>query len=160
MAVIATGSKFSAQNWLITAAACIVFAGWFAYDGWGNKEYQAKEIRKDGTPTVNLLFNRYAPIPLVIVAVVSLICSAQVKKKKISADDNVITLANGDTFAYGDITRIDKRNFEKGGAFYVEYKQNNSTQTAKFDDRKFDNLGLLLDEIIKQSGAQPEKPAE
>jgi len=155
MAVEAVGSKFSRNNHLIVAVMCIVFGAWFAYDGWINKEYQEEQTREDGTPTANLQFNRYAPVGLLAIAVYSLVAAAGVKSKRVVADEQGLTINNKITIPYSNVTHIDKRAFEKEGHFTVGYKEADADQTLKLSDRKYDNLGALLDELILRTGAAP-----
>lgn len=155
MAVEAVGSKFSRNNHYILAAMCLAFAVWFTYDGWINKTYQQEETREDGTPTANLQFNRYAPIGLAAIAVYSLLAAAQVKNKRITTDDEGLTVSGKAAIPYRSITHIDKRFFEKEGHYTIGYKEAGADQSLKLSDRKYDNLGLLLDELIRRTGAAP-----
>ncbi|OQA02365.1 MAG: hypothetical protein BWY71_00030 [Planctomycetes bacterium ADurb.Bin412] len=155
MAVEAVGSKFSRNNHYILAPMCLAFAVWFAYDGWINKTYQQEETREDGTPTANLQFNRYAPIGLAAIAVYSLLAAAQVKNKRITADENGLTINGKAVIPYSSVTHIDKRFFEKEGHYTIGYKEGDAEQTLKLSDRKYDGLGLLLDELIRRTGAAP-----
>ena len=160
MAVEATGSKFSRNNNLILAVVCLGAALWFAHDGWMGP-YRQKELDKnDGKPTSNLLFNQYAPIPLALFAVWSLISVARGKSRKITADDKALILADGQQIAYDDIVKIDKRKFAKEGTFTLEYEQGGKNKSLRLSDRKYDNLGLLLDEIIRGTGATPESETQ
>ena len=160
MATEATGSSFSRNNNLIVAVVCLAAAAWFGYDGWlGQYRQDQLDINEQKTgirkPTVNLYVNQYIPVVLVPLAVLNLIGAAKCKSRKIVADDEAVTLNNGREIKYADITKIDRRLFEKSGRFTIEYTDSGRTGLAKFDDRKYDNLGILLDEIIKQTGAEP-----
>jgi hypothetical protein len=155
MAVEAVGSKFSRNNNLIVAAMCIVFGAWFAYDGWINKEYEKDQTREDGTPSANLQFNRYAPVGLLAIAVYSLVAAAGVKSKRVVADEQGITVNGKTTIPYSSFTHIDQRVFKKEGHFTIGYKEADTDQILKLSDRKYDNLGVLLDELIRRTGAAP-----
>ncbi|MBN2210505.1 MAG: hypothetical protein JW709_03835 [Sedimentisphaerales bacterium] len=159
MAVIATGSKHSRNTCYIIAAACIIFAGWFAYDGWISETYQ-QENTVDGKPNTNLLTNRYIPIPLVLVAAYFLFASMQVARRKITADEEKLVLDNGVVIPYTAINKIDKRYFEKEGHFTIEYSAEGAQRTVKLRDARYDGLGLLLDEVVRRTGAQPESNAK
>ncbi len=138
---------------------CLAFAAWFGYDGWINKEYQKEQTREDGSPTANLKFNRYAPIGLLAVAAYALIAAAQTKSRRIIADENGLTITGKAPIPYNSITHIDKRFFEKEGFYTIGYQDAGVDQTLKLSDRKYDNLGLLLDELIRRTGAAPADPA-
>jgi len=156
MAVEATGSKFSRHNNLITAAVCLGAALWFGYDGWVGPYKQKQLDSNNGKPTSNLLFNQYAPVPLAAVAVWALAAAVAGKSRKITADDKGLVLADGRQIPYDDIVKIDKRKFAKEGVFTLEYQQAGKDKSISLSDRKYDNLGLLLDEIIRGTGAIPE----
>ena len=133
---------------------------WFGYDGWFG-EYQDTELEKnEGQPTVNLLVNRYAPIPLALIALYSLITGLKVTSKRIIADDHGLTIDDGKIIPYSDMRKIDKTNFDKAGYFLIEYEEAETTQQLKISDRQYNNLGLILDEIIRQTGAAPKKPSD
>ena len=155
MAVEVTGSKFARNNKLYVVVICLAFAIWFGYDGWLGA-YRQKELDKnDGQPTANLRFNQLAPIPLLAIAIFSLVTSLGITKKKIVADDNGLVLSDGNSIPYQSIKKIDKRQLEKEGHFTIEYEQDSAIKNLKLSDRKYDNLGLLLDEIVRQTGAAP-----
>ena len=156
MATEATGSKFSRNNSLIAAGMCLAFGLYFGYDGWFGK-YRQKELdSNDGKPTPNLYFNQYVPIPLALIAIYSFLSAAKAKNRKLIADERGLTLSASETIAYNRITHIDERRFKKDGFFLVRYKDNDQKKEVKLTDRQYDNLGVLLDELIKQTGAQPE----
>ncbi len=155
MTVEAVGSKFSRNNNYILTAMCLAFAVWFGYDGWMNEKYQKEETREDGSPSANLQFNRYAPVGLLAVAAYALFAAAQVKSKRIIADENGLTIPGKDAIPYSNITYIDKRFFEKEGFYTIGYKEAGTEQSLKLSDRKYDHLGLLLDELIRRTGAAP-----
>ena len=82
------------------------------------------------------------------------------KSRKITADDKALVLADGQQIPYDDIVKIDKRKFAKEGAFTLEYQHGGNNKSLTLTDRKYDNLGLLLDEIIRRTGATPESEAQ
>jgi len=155
MAVTATGSKFSRNNSLIFAAVCLAGAAWFGYDGWFGQYRQTELEKNNGVPTPNLYFNQYAPVPLATFAIFSLVSAIRTPSKKVFADENGLTILGKATIPYSSIKQIDKRPFEKEGHFIIEYSQDNGVKKLKLSDRKYDNLALLLDEVIKQTGAKP-----
>jgi hypothetical protein len=159
MAVEATGSKFSRHNNLITAVVCLGAALWFGYDGWFGPYKQKQLAINDGKPTSNLLFNQYAPVPLTIFAVWALVAALRGKSRKVTADDKGLVLTDGQQIPYGDIVKIDKRKFAKEGVFTLEYQQGGKDKSLTLSDRKYDHLGLLLDEIIRRTGAAPDNEA-
>ena len=154
MPVTATGSKFSRNNSLLLTIFCLAFAMWFTYDGWISDTYQTENTVED-VPNANLKFNRYAPVPLVAVALYSLIAALRIPSRKIIADQNGLTVLNRAPIAYASINMIDKRQFEKEGFFIIEYTDAGATNRLKLTDKKYDSLGLVLDELVKQTGAEP-----
>jgi len=158
MAIEATGSRYYAKTGLIITVACLFFGVYFLYDGWWNKEFQEEHKNSEtGEPDVSLKVNRvYGPVICGIAAVYFLVTSLQLRSKKITADENGLTTASGKLIAYNAIRKIDKRDFERGGHFIIEYEEDTVSKTLKFSDRKYDNLGLLLDEIVRQTGAVSE----
>lgn len=155
MAVTARGSKFSRNNWLIVAVACLGAGLYFAYDGWISEKYQTKETNEAGEPSTDLLFNRYVPIPMAAVAAYGFIMAAIIPRRRVVADEKGLTLANGSSIAYQSIRAIDKGRFEKDGVLEIHCEINGAKKLIKLSDRKFDNLGLLLDELVRQTGAAP-----
>ena len=160
MAVTATGSKFRRNNMLILAVICIAGGLWFGYDGWINAEYQENNTDSDtDKPNPNLQFNRYAPIPLAVIAVYEIIMAAIIPSRCVVADEKELTLANGTNIAYESLRAIDKRSFAKDGHFTIRYAVGGAEKSLKLSERKYDNLGLLLDEVISRAGAAPAQAA-
>ena len=119
------------------------------------KELAGGDWRK-GVPNANLKFNRiWGPVVCLLVALYFLRSVVQTPRQRVVADEKGLTVTGRGTIAYGDIKKIDKRFFEKEGYFVVEYDQAGSAKQVKLSDRKFDSLGLLLDELVKQTGAAP-----
>jgi len=160
MAVVATGSKFRRNNGFIVVAFCLLAGLWFGYDGWVG-DYHDEELAKGGgRATPNLLFNQYAPIPLALVAAYFLVSALRVSSQKIVAADDGLVLPGGSRIPYSGIRRIDRRFFEKEGHFTLEYNEGQANKHVKFSDRKYDNLGLLLDELVRRTGATPASSAD
>ena len=155
MAVEARASKFNRNNGFIFAAACIVGALWFGYDGWFGSYRDAELASNNNEPTANLLFNMYVPIPLAAGAGYFLVTSLLSASRKLVADESGLVINDKKTVRYTEMKSIDKRHFEKDGHFTIEYEQAGKAERLKLSDRKWDNLGLLLDEVVKQTGAEP-----
>jgi hypothetical protein len=155
MAVTATGSRHTRNTNYIIAIVCIVVGLYFFYDGWfGN--YREKELEKnDGKPTFNLYINQYAIIPLAAIAVYFALAAKRLQSKRIEADDAALSFSHGLKIPYNNIKQIDRRFFEKEGHFTLEYEAEGSIKRIKLKDRMYDGLGLLLDEIVRQTGAAP-----
>ena len=155
MAVEAVGSKHSRNNGFIVTVVCLVGSIWLAHDGWLG-EYKKTELAKnEGKPTANLYFNRYAPIPLIIIAIIYCIAALRVASRKIVADEDGIKLTSGTEIPYNSIKQIDKGPFQKQGYFTITYNRKDKDKHLKLSDRKYDNLGLLLDELVQKTGAIP-----
>lgn len=157
MAVEASASRFNRNNGFIFAAVCIAAALWFGYDGWFGSYRDTELEGNDGKPTVNLMFNMYVPIPLAAGAGYFLVTSLLSASRKLVADESGLVINDKKTVRYAEMKSIDKRHFDKEGHFTIEYEQAGKVERLKLSDRKWDNLGLLLDEVVKQTGAEPEK---
>ncbi|MBN1765501.1 MAG: hypothetical protein JW860_09615 [Sedimentisphaerales bacterium] len=155
MAVEATASKFTRNTRIYLAVMCLAFGLYFFYDGWFG-EYRQKELDKnDGKPSPNLLFNQYAIIPLGAIALWAIISLIGHSRKKIVADDKKLILSGNYEIPYSALKKINKTEFKKSGYIIIEYEENSEIKTLKLSDRTYDNLGSLLDEIIRQTGAAP-----
>jgi len=160
MAVEVVGSKYTSRTNLLIAAACVVFGLWFLYDGWLNQEFiqghtdideATGEQKIDG----DLQLNRtWIPLGCGVVMIYFVISAVRLKSKKIVTDSEGLILNDGRKIAFNDIRQIDKRFFDQKGYFAIEYEQADQTKEMKFDDRTWDGLGLLLDEIVNQTGAK------
>jgi len=157
MAIEATGSKYGVKSGIMIAIACLAFGVYCLYDGWINEKYQEEHTdSQTGEPKFDLMFNRvYGPVACGAAGLYFLIGAIRLKAKKIIADENGLTFSNGKTISYAGMKKIDKTPLEKKGYFSIEYEQGQATKTLKLTDRQYDNLGLLLDEIIRRTGAAP-----
>ena len=159
MAVEATGSSFARKNAIIYAVLGILVGLYFFHDGWLGwfTDYMDKELEAGGdNPTLNLQFNRYVPFVLWPFALYYLIQIPRISKQRLVADNKGLTIQNQPTLSYDTITHIDNRPFDKSGYFLVGVNDGGRKRELKFSDRKYDNLGLLLDELVKQTGAKPQ----
>ncbi len=155
MAVEATGSRYTQNTNYIIAVVCILVGLYFFYDGWFGK-YREKELEKnDGQPTLNLYINQYIIIPLAAIAAYCIFSAKRLKSKRIEAGDTALSFSDGLKIPYSSIKQIDKRFFEKEGHFTLEYDADGSVKRIKLKDRMYDGLGLLLDEVVRQTGAAP-----
>jgi len=160
MAVTATGSKYKQKTGYIIAVFCLGITLYCLYDGWISQDYQQKHI-KDGQPDANLMANRiYLPLAAMIYGSYMLFSSIRLRTKKIVADSAQLTLSNGEPVDYSQITQIDKRFFEKEGHFTVFYKKNGQEMKIKLSGQNYDGLGLLLDELVRCTGAAPADPGK
>jgi len=151
MAIEAPTSKFRKTNLKIYIALCIGLAMWFAYDGYLNEKFKQKNTDDNGRPNATLVINQKAP-PFLIGATVLLgIYFLMIKDKKLIAEDHELVIGPQKKIPYDAIEKIDKTHFEKKGFFIVTYKNENGNDVnLKMSDRKYDNLGLLLDHLVAQ----------
>jgi hypothetical protein len=155
MAIIASGSRYKRNTNYIIIVVCVLGALWLLNDGYLDKEFQ-QEHTKDGKPDGTLQFNRiYAPVACAIAVVYFLISAARLKSQKITADESGLHLPGKKVLAYNSINKIDQRFFDKEGHFTIEYQDGGADKQLKLSDRNYDNLGMLLDEVVRQSGAAP-----
>jgi hypothetical protein len=157
MAVAATGSKYTCKTNYLIAAACAAMALWFLYDGWLNEEFQNDENISD----LDLQMNRiWIPAGCGLVIIYCMAAAWRLKSKKIVAAEKGLALSTGQIVPYKSVRQIDKRYFEKEGHFTIEYEEQGGKKQLKLTDRTWDGLGLLLDELVKQTGAVPVESLE
>ena len=155
MAVVATGCRHTRNTNYIIAVVCILVGLYFFYDGWFGS-YREKELEEnEGKPTISLYINQYAIIPLAVIAVYFALAAKRLNAKRIEADDTALSFSHGLKIPYNSIQQIDKRFFEKEGHFTIEHDADGSIKKLKLNDRTYDGLGLLLDEIVRRTGAAP-----
>ena len=151
MALEAPTSKFKKTNLKIYIAFCIGLAIWFAYDGYLNEKFKQKNTDENGRPNATLVINQKAPPFLIGAAVFFGIYLFIIKDKKLIADDRELVINPQKKIPYDAIEKIDKTYFEKKGFFIVTYEnQNGNEVNLKMSDRKYDNLGLILDHLVAQ----------
>jgi hypothetical protein len=97
------------------------------------------------------VINQKAPPFLFVAAVFFGVYLFIIKDKKLMADDHELVISPQKKISYDSIGKIDKTYFEKKGFFIVTYKDQNGTEVdLKMSDRKYDNLGLILDHLVAQ----------
>lgn len=149
MAIEAPTSKFRKSNLKIYIALCIGLAIWFAYDGYFNKEFMQTNTNDNGEPNATLVINQKAPPFLVGAAALFGIYLFAIKGKKLVADGNELVMSAKEKISYDSIERIDKTYFDKKGFFTVTYKDQGGHEVIrKISDRKYDNVGLMLDHLV------------
>ncbi len=148
MAVEAPLSKHKKTNLKIYIVLLIGLAVWCAYDGYFNEKWIEEHKDADGNPETYLVFNRNAPPFLGAAAVLIGIYLFAIKNNKLIADENGIATGKK-TVTYNSIEKIDKTHFDSKGYFVVTYKnENNGERRLKLDDRTYDNLSAILDELV------------
>ncbi|MBN1818488.1 MAG: hypothetical protein JW828_14090 [Sedimentisphaerales bacterium] len=150
MAVIAPLSKYKKGNFKIVIAVLIGLALWFAYDGYLNKSFIEKHTQEDGAPNGTLVFNQKSPPFLAGAAVLMGLWYFRTKDKKVVADES--SLIVGKTrIPFDSIERIDKTHFDSNGYFTVIYKtETGSEAELRLNERTYDNLPAVLEELIRQ----------
>lgn len=151
MAIVAPTSKFKKTNLKIYIVLCIGLAIWFAYDGYFNEKFKQKYTNENGEPTASLVINQKAPPFLFGAALLLGLYLFLIKDKKLVADDRELVMSPQKKIPYDSIEKIDKTYFEKKGFFIVTYKDPNGNEIdLKMSDRKYDNLGLILDHLVSK----------
>ncbi|MBI9018903.1 MAG: hypothetical protein JEZ07_16755 [Phycisphaerae bacterium] len=113
------------------------------------------------TDDSSLAFSKYyGPLACIAGLIYSALMFVDLGKKKIVTDDKGLTFNDGTRIDYEQITGIDKRNFKNKGKIIINCQQNNNASQIILKDRVYDNLGLLLDEIVSKTGATPEEKTE
>ncbi len=149
MAIEARSSKYRRNNFIIGIAICVLFAIWFAYDGYYNEAFKAKHTKDDGTPDSTLVFNQKSPPFFIGVAV--LLCGYLliIRNNKVVADEGELIINSKEKIPYDSIQKIDKTNFESKGYFTISYKDKGGGQVnRRISDRKYDNLAPILEHLV------------
>lgn len=155
MAIEAPISKSRKNNLKIYAAACIIFAIVFAYDGylskyeWSHRSSFYKKHIKEGQPDDTMIFNRISPIFLVALAAVLIGRLRTLTDKKLLADENELIITDKEKIPYDSIQKIDKTNFDSKGFFLITYKNKDGSEVnRKISDKTYDNLEAILDKLV------------
>ncbi|OHB73640.1 MAG: hypothetical protein A2Z25_02960 [Planctomycetes bacterium RBG_16_55_9] len=149
MAIEAPTSKFKKTNLMIYIALCVGLAAWFTYDGYFNEKFEKKYTNDNGQPNATLVINRKTPPFLIGAAALLGFYLFLIKDKKLVADDLELILGPQKKIPYDSIEKIDRTYFEKKGFFTVTYKDENGREVdLKMSDRKYDNLGPVLDHLV------------
>jgi inorganic pyrophosphatase len=157
MAIEAPISKFKKNNLKVYTAVCIIFAIVFAYDGylskyqWSHRSGFYEKHVKDGNPDDTMIFNRIAPIFLVVLAAVLMGWLWTLKDKKLLADENELVINDKEKISYDSIQKIDKTSFSSKGFFLITYKNKDGSEISrKLSDRTYDNLAAILDKLVAE----------
>jgi len=155
MAIEAPVSKFRKNNLKVYTAACIVFAIVFAYDGylskyqWSHRRSFYEKHVKEGRSDDTMIFNKTAPIFLIVLAAVLTRRLWTFKDKKLRADENGLVISHKEKISYDSIQKIDKTNFASKGFFLITYKNKDGSEVSrKLSDRTYDNLAAILDKLV------------
>ncbi|MGA1980422.1 MAG: hypothetical protein ABSG99_07685 [Sedimentisphaerales bacterium] len=155
MAIEAPISKSKKANFKIYAAACIVFAIVFAYDGylskyqWSHRSSFYEKHVKDGQLDDTMKFNQIAPIFLVVLAAALTGRLWAFKDKKLLAEENELVISDKEKIPYDSIQKIDKTLFDSKGFFLITYKNKNGSEVSrKLSDKTYDNLAAILDKLV------------
>jgi hypothetical protein len=155
MAIEAPVSKFRKNNLKVYAAACIIFAIVFAYDGylskypWAHRSSFYEKHVKDGRPSDTMKFNQIAPIFLAALAAVLMGRLLTLKNKKLLADENELVISDKEKISYDSIQKIDKTSFDSKGFFIITYKNKDGSEVNhKISDKAYDNLAAILDKLV------------
>ena len=154
MAIEAPISKFKKNNFKLYAAACIIFAIVFAYDGylskyqWSHRRSFYEKHVKDGQPDDTMIFNQIAPIFLIVLAAVLIGRFWALKDKKLLADENELVISDKEKISYDSILKIEKTHFKSKGFFIITHKNSKGREVnRKLSDKAYDNLAAILDKL-------------
>ena len=141
-------SSYRVGNWGIWALIMLGLSVWFTYDGYFSEKFIADHT-VDGVADDTLKMNQrfwYVGVPLGLVSgVMYFICN----KKRITADDEKITLNTGKTIKFDSIEAVDHTEFKSKGRFVVEY-EDGGKQKYIFSNKAWDGLEPLLENIISK----------
>ena len=151
MAIEAPISKFKKNNILIYIVICLIFAVWFAYDGYINKKFIQEHTMKNGNSDGTLIFNQKSPPFFLIGAILFGIYFYKIKSKKLLAEENELVFSDGKKITYDSIQKINKTWFEKKGYFIITYKNKDGKDTDhKISDSSYDGLENILNHLVEK----------
>ena len=157
MSLVIHGSRHSRNSLIMIIAMCLIFGGYFLYDGWVSESFQQKHLDADtGKPDANLQFNRiYGPILCGAAALWFAASLWRWRWRRLEATDTGIVIGTDKEIPYAAMTRLDKRFFEAEGHFTLYYTVPGTSEEAagKFSDRDYDGLGTFLDTVVSKTGA-------
>jgi hypothetical protein len=118
------------------------------------KYYVRKEggvliVYEYGAADHTMIFNRFAPVFLVIAAAFLIVRLWAMKDKKLLADENELIITDKEKIPYDSIQKINKTYFDKKGFFIVTYKDKGGNEAnRRLSSRKYDNLAAVLDHLV------------
>lgn len=151
MAIEAPISKYKKSGLLIYIVVCLGASGWFAYDGYLNKNFIEKHTHEDGRPDSTLVFNQKIPPFGLGIAVLLVGYFFVIKNKKIVADETDLILSATEKIPYDSIQQIEKTHFESKGFFVLTYKDSSGKEIeCKMNSRQYDNLPAVLAHLVEK----------
>ena len=157
MSIEAPLSKYKKTNFIIYVTACLTFAAVFAYDGylskyeWSRRRSFYEKHVKEGKADDTMIFNRFAPIVLLVVVAILAGRFRVLKNRKLLAEENELIIDAKEKIPYDFIESIDRTYFDSKGHFTIVYKDKDGSETSrKLSDRTYDNLGAILDHLVKK----------
>ncbi len=153
MAVEAPLSKLKKNNVRIFIAVRVGLAIWCIYDGYLNEKFIEEHTKDYGTENAQpygwLVVNRKAPPFLIGGAVALAVYFFIIKDRKLATDDTGLMINGKKRIAYDKIESIDKTHFDTKGYFVITYVAEGGSETdLKLNDRMYDNLSAVLDELV------------
>jgi hypothetical protein len=150
MDILGPVSGYKKNTLILYMVMLVGFGFWCLYDGYMNKDFIAKHT-ENGRPNGNLVFNRYAPLAMILGAVVMGIGLNRIRDRKVLATDTELIVDGRLKVPYDSIEQIDKTHFEKKGFFVITYKTDGGMETTtRLSDRDYDNLGPILDRLVEK----------
>jgi hypothetical protein len=146
-AVVAPISKYKKTNLKIYMVVCLVLAAWFSYDGYFNKDFIAKYTNDDGTIKDTLVFNQKAPIVLVVISFLVAFRIFVVKDRKVTADEEAITVNDKEKIPYTAIKKVDKTWYKEKGYVDIEYNTGEGQTSSRISSKNYDNLDAVIEKL-------------
>ena len=151
MAIEAPISKFKKSNILIYTGICLIFAAWFGYDGYLNKNFIQEHTEENGKPNTTLMFNKKSPPFFLAGAVLCGVYYAMIKRKKLLAEEKELLINEKKKIPYDSIQKINKTWFESKGYFIITYKDEKEKETnLKISDRTYDGIDKILNHLVEK----------
>jgi len=151
MDIVGPVSRHKKNTWILYMVVLVAFGLYCVYDGFFNPAFIQKHSGADGRPDSTLVFNRYAPLGMILGAAALGVWLHRIRGRMVVATDHELIVPDKLKISYDSIEQIDKTHFEDKGFFVVTYKADgNRETTARLDDRDYDNLGPILDRLVEK----------
>jgi len=140
------------RNTLVLYMVMTVALGLYCvYDGFFNATFIQNHSGADGKPDSTLVFNRYAPPAMLLVAAVFGWHWYRIRDRRVVATDRELIITDTLKIPYDVVEQIDKTHFEDKGFFVITYKTDGGRETtARLHGRDYDDLGPILDRLVEK----------
>ncbi|MDD5459801.1 MAG: hypothetical protein PHF37_10470 [Phycisphaerae bacterium] len=151
--IVAPISKYKKTNLKIAIFGALVATVIFGYDGylskyeWSMRTSFYEEHVKDGVPDDDMQFNQKAPVLLVVVSFLVAFRLFVVKDRKVTADEESITVNGKEKIPYSSIKKVDKTWYQAKGYFDIEYDTGEGQTSSRISRKNYDNLDAVIEKL-------------